>query len=117
MELKKYLQDRPILFLNITVFFLAFFNILSTLLRVDSSRAAAIVRYMVWKQDSFGGIQGSVYELYSFAVLVLILTIGGFYFGYKLYRMNRNYGLITLTLVIICLIFNIIVSNAILNLQ
>ncbi|MCA9350408.1 hypothetical protein KC874_01830 [Candidatus Saccharibacteria bacterium] len=116
MELKKYLQDRPILFLNLAAALLAVFNVLATLLRIDTTSSTTIVRYEVWKGLT-GGVQASVYELYSFALMSLIIFIGGAFFAYRLSKMNRNYSVLTMFLVVIALIFNIIVSGAILNLQ
>ncbi|MBP7821204.1 hypothetical protein KA043_03855 [Candidatus Saccharibacteria bacterium] len=116
MQLKKYLQDRPIFFLNILIFFFAVFSTLSTLLRVDNSRAAAIIRYQVW-QGQRGGIQGSPLELYGFAFFSIIMLFGGLFFAYKLYNLNRNYSLIVLSLTLVALVFNIVISGAILNLQ
>ena len=117
MELKKYLQDRPILFMNILSIFLALFGILATLIRVDTGSSTAIIRYEVWKGIITGGVQGSVYELYSFAGISLIIIIGGLFLAYRLNKLERSFAVVTLFLVIVALIFNIIVSNAILNLQ
>jgi hypothetical protein len=117
MELKKYLQDRPILFMNILSIFLAIFGILATLIRVDTGSSTAIIRYEVWKGIITGGVQGSAYELYSFAGISLIIIIGGLFLAYRLNKLERSFAIVTLFLVIVALIFNIIVSNAILNLQ
>lgn len=117
MELKKYLQDRPILFLNITAAFLAIFNILATLLRIDTTSTTTIIRYNVWKGIIGGGDQGSVVELYSFVLMAIILFAGGIFLAYRFSKLNRNYSILTLFLVIVALVFNIIVSGAILNLQ
>jgi len=117
MELKKYLQDRPILFMNILSIFLALFGILATLVRVDTGSSTAIVRYEVWKGILTGGVQASVYELYSFALVSLVIVTGGLFLAYRLNKLDRSFAITTLFLVIIALIFNIIVSNAILNLQ
>lgn len=116
MELKKYLQNRPILFLNLAVVLLSIYNVLSTVLKIDSSRATAILRY----QPSLGlsGFEkSSAWQLYSFTMMAVIIAVSGLFFAGRLFKFNKTYSILVLGLTILLLFLNIIVSEAILNIH
>jgi hypothetical protein len=111
---KKYFQDRPVLFLNLIVVLGALINVISVVLRIDTSQTVAITRY----QASLGLFErGSTTELYSFAIAAVVIAVAAILLSARLYWLRRSLSLVVLLLAIITLLFNLIVSGAILNLQ
>ena len=116
MFTKKYFQDRPILFLNLVVVLGALINVITTTLRIDTSRSVAIIRYE--SELGLGGFpKGSNYELYSFAVAAVVMATVAVFLSARMYGQRRTLSLLILLLTIVALLFNLIVSGAILNLQ
>jgi hypothetical protein len=116
MFTKKYFQDRPILFLNLIILLGAVINMLAVLLRVNTGQSIAIIRY----QTSLGlaGFErADAYQLYSFAVMAVLLSIVAVILSARVYKLRRYLSIMILSLTIIALLFNLIVSGAILNLQ
>lgn len=116
MFTKKYLQDRPILFLNLVVILGAIINVLAIVLRIDTSKSVAIIRYRT-SLDLAGFDRSSVSDLYSFAIAALLFAVLAVVLSAKMYSQRRMLSLLLLSLTIIALVFNLIVSGAILNLQ
>ncbi len=116
MFTKKYFQDRPILFLNLVVVLGALINVIAVSLRIDTSQSVATVRYQAALGLS-GYPKGSVTELYSFIIFALLIAIVAIVLSARLYSQRRALSLLILTLTVIALLFNLIVSGAILNLQ
>jgi hypothetical protein len=116
MFTKKYLQDRPILFLNLVVILGAIINVIAVTLRIDSSQTVAIIRYRT-ALDLAGFDRSTVTQLYSFALAALIFALVAVFLSARVYSLKRSLSLVILSLTIIALIFNLIVSGAILNLQ
>ena len=116
MFTKKYLQDRPILFLNITVVALLLLNIIASILRIDTSKSVSIIRYQVAAGQA-GFYRAEPYELFGFAIAAVVFSVLAIFLSTKLYTQQRMMSLLLLSLTIIVLIFNFIVSNAIFNLQ
>jgi len=116
MFTKKYFQDRPILFLNLVVILGALINVIAISLRIDTSRSVSIVRYQA--ALGLGGYpKGNVLELYGFALFAILIAGVAFFLSARLYKQNRALSLLILWLTLVCLLFNLIVSSAILNLQ
>lgn len=116
MFTKKYFQDRPVLFLNLIVVLGVFITVIATTLRIDTSKTVSIFRY----QTSLGlaGFQHSgVSELYSFAIAAVVIAVVAIIVSARLYIQRRSLSLLILSLTIVALLFNLIVSGAILNLQ
>lgn len=113
---KKYFQDRPILFLNLVVILGALINIIAPLAWIDTSQSVATVRYIA-ALDIAGYIQGGATELYGFAVFSAIISVVAILVSARLYSQKRALSLLILSLTIIVLLFNLIISGAILNLQ
>lgn len=113
---KKYFQDRPILFLNLVVVLVALINIISVVLRIDTSQTVAITRYQV-ALGLAGFERGSPAELYSFAVAAIIIALSAIVLSARIYDLRRTVSLVVLSLAIVALFLNLIVSGAILNLQ
>jgi hypothetical protein len=116
MFTKKYFQDRPILFLNLIVILGALVNIITSILRIDSSQKIVILRYQV--ALGLAGFQrGSVAQLYSFAIAAFLIALVAIFLSARLYSLRRNLSILILLLTIIALFFNLVVSDAILKLQ
>lgn len=113
---KKYFQDRPILFLNLVVILGALINVIASLLRIDTSQSVATVRYVA-ALDIAGYVMGGVIQLYSFAVFAVLIAVVAVFLSARLYTQKRELSLLILSLTIITLLFNLIVSGSILNLQ
>ena len=116
MFTKKYFQDRPILFLNLVVILGGIINILATVLLIDTSRTAATIRYE--STLGLGGFpKGTPLDLYSFAFVALLITAVAIFMSARLYTHQRLLSILILGLSIVALLFNLIVAQAILNLQ
>lgn len=116
MFTKKYFQDRPILFLNLVVILGALINIITVSLRIDTSRTAAIIRYQ--SELGLGGFpKGSNTELFSFAIIAVVIAAVAIFMSARLYHQRRTLSLLILSLSVVALLFNLIVSGSILNLQ
>jgi len=116
MFTKKYFQDRTILFLNLAIILGAVINIVATVLRVNTSQAVAIIRYQV--SLGLAGFQrADIIQLYSFALMALVIAITAVLISAKIYHRRRILSVLILSLSLIALFFNLIVSGAILNLQ
>lgn len=113
---KKYFQDRPILFLNLIVVLGALINVLSVIMRIDTSQSVTVIRYQVALGLS-GFAKGDPTVLYSFALLAVIIAISAILLSARIYWLRRSVSIVVLILAIIALFFNLIVSGVILNLQ
>lgn len=116
MFTKKYFQDRPILFLNLVVILGALINIITVSLRVDTSQTVTTIRYII-ALDLAGFKQGTATQLYGFAAIAAIMAIVAIILSVRLYSQRRSLSLLVLSLTVVALLFNLIVSGAILNLQ
>lgn len=116
MFTKKYFQDRPVLFLNLLVVLGALITIIATTLRIDTSKTVSIFRYQT-ALGLAGFKHANVTELYSFAIAAVVIAIVAIIVSARLYKQRRTLSLLVLSLTIIALLFNLIVSGAILNLQ
>lgn len=113
---KKYFQDRPILFLNLIVILGAIINIFAIALRIDTTQTVTIIRYQVALGLS-GFQRANTLQLYGFIFLAILISIFAVFFSAKIYQQRRSLSLMVLSLTIIALLFNLIISNAVLNLQ
>lgn len=116
MFTRKYFQDKPILFLNIAIILGVLINIISSYARIDTTKSVAIIRYEV-AEGLAGFSRADTYELYSFAVASLIFALMAIFMSAKLYHQKRFMSVLLLSLTVIVLLFNFVVSNAIFNLQ
>jgi len=116
MFTKKYFQDRPILFLNLVVVLGALINIIATVLRINTGQSIAIIRYQV-ALGLAGFERASVIQLYSFALAAFVIAVAAVILSARLYQQRRILSILVLSLTIIALFFNLVVSGAILNLQ
>lgn len=104
------------MFLNLVVVLGAIINVIASLLRIDTSQSVATIRY-ISALDIEGYVSGGVFHLYSFAVFAVIVAGVAVFLSPRLYTQKRALSLMILSLTIIVLLFNLLVSGAILNLQ
>ena len=116
MFTKKYFQDRTLLFLNFIVLLGVAVNVVATTIRIDSTQAVSIIRYQV-SLGLAGFERASTIQLYSFIAVAIVIAVTAIIVSAKLYRRRRVLSILVLSLAIIALFFNLIVSGAILNLQ
>lgn len=94
----------------------ALINIISVVLRIDTSQTVAITRYQV-ALGLAGFERGSPAELYSFALAAIIIAVVTILLSARVYWLRRPISIVVLALGVVALFFNLIVSGAILNLQ
>lgn len=116
MFTKKYFQDRPILFLNLLIIFGALINVIAVALRINTSQPVTIIRYQV-NLGLAGFERASNYQLYGFVALAILISLVAIFLSARLYTIRRSLSILLLVLTIVALVFNLIVSGAILNLQ
>lgn len=113
---KKYFQDRLLLLLNITVVLLAVFGVLVVLFRIDTSQSVAIIQYQ--SQLGLAGFErASSIQLYSFAAASILFAAAAIFLSPRLFHIKRYLSVACLSLTILTLILNIIVSFSVLSLQ
>lgn len=116
MSFKAYIHDKLAVFFNLVLILLGIFNVLLVVLRIDGSRSTAIVRY-----NSLLGIAGfdkaDTRELYVFALMPVIIVAVQTILAWRVHGLKRGLSLLVLGLGIIAVVFSIIVSSAILNLN
>jgi hypothetical protein len=116
MFTKKYFQDRQILFLNIALVATTLLTIIAAIIRIDTGKSVVIIRYQVAKELAGYG-RGDAWELYTFVLASIFFTSLAIFLSAKLYHQKRMLSLLLLSLTLVVLIFNFVVSNAIYNLR
>ena len=117
MFTKKYLPDRPILFLNLFLVSITTLTVISSFITIDTSKQLAIVSFRL--AEGLDGYEKTdkIFELYFFAIAAILFTAVAVFLSTKLYKQKRMMSLLLLSLTSIVLIFNFVVSLAIFNLQ
>ena len=116
MFTKKYFQDRPILFLNIAIVATALLNVIASVIRIDTSKSVAIVRYQAAELLTGYG-RADTSELYSFAIASVFFAAVAIILSAKFFTQKRLMSVLLLSLTLIVLVMLFVVSNAIYNLR
>lgn len=116
MFTKKYFQDRSILFLNIAIAAATLLNVIVAVIRIDTSKPVAIIRYQTTEQLT-GYSRADTNDLYSFAIASILFAIVAIFLSTKLYTQKRMLSMVLLSLTLVVLVFTFVVSNAIYNLR
>lgn len=114
---RTYFHDHFVLLLLTVNTFLALFTVIFVFLRLSSSSGSS---YIVQYRSNLGVSAfktGSVSEIVSFAVFALLLLAVNAVLSYKTYSINRNLSISVLSLGILLLVLDILVSNALLMLH
>ena len=116
MTIKAYIHDRLTIFFNLLLILLGLFNILLVIFRVDLSRSAALVSVNTTLERS-GFQRGSAAQLYQFAVIPLVIVVMQSVISWRMHGIKRGISVLILSLGIVAIVFSIVVSSAILNLN
>lgn len=116
MFTKKYFQDRPILFLNIAIVAVTLLNVIAAVIRIDTSKPVAIIRYQS-SELLTGYSRADTADLYSFAVAAVLFTSVAIFVSARFFTQKRMMSVLLLSLTLIVLVFLFVVSNAIYNLR
>lgn len=116
MFTKKYFQDRPILFLNIAIVATTLLNVIVAVIRIDTSKSIAIIRYQATEALE-GYSRTDVTDLYSFAVASVLFATVAIFLSTKFFTQKRMLSVVLLSLTLVVLVFTFVVSNAIYNLR
>jgi hypothetical protein len=114
---KKYFHDHYVLLLLSINGFLAVAGIIFVLLRLDSSHGGG---YIVQYRPSLGVSAyqtGSILQLISFTVFAALVMGLNTVLSYRVYKIHRQLAITVLSLGVLLLVLNIIVSNALLLLK
>ncbi len=112
----KFFKDKSILLSTLVLGLLALFNVISVVLRADTSQSSTILRYWTLQGAPDFEKQGPE-QLYSFALFAVIAFVIALVISYKLYDVYKPAAYTLLILTKLAIFLNIIVSGAILNLQ
>jgi hypothetical protein len=114
---KKYFHDHYVLLLLSINGFLALVGIIFVLLRLGSSHGGG---YIVQYRPSLGVSAyetGSILQLISFTVFGALIVGINTVLSYRVYKIHRQLAITVLSLGLLLLVLNIIVSNALLLLK
>lgn len=113
--LKAYLSDKITLLMSLVGLLMVIFNIILILLQINSSKTVAIVRYNSIAATEF--TRGDMSSLYLFIVAPIVFFASSSLLAVKIHEKNKPMSLIVVGLNYIVLLFCIIVSSAILNIN
>lgn len=116
-DTKTYFHDHFVLFLLTVNTFLAIFTAIFVFLRLSSSNGNS---YIVQYRSSLGVSAfktGSISDIISFSIFALLILIMGVILSIKIYSINRHLAIMVLSLGILLIILDIIISNALLALH
>ena len=114
---KKYFNDHFVLFLLTLNAFLAIFTAVFVLLRLSAGHGNS---YIVQYRASLGVSAfktGGVSELISFSVFALLIFVINAALSYRAYKIQRQLSISILSLGVLLIVLDIIVSNALLVLH
>jgi hypothetical protein len=116
MNLKLYIHDKQINFLNLVLALLGLFNILLVVLRVDTTQSVAIIR-----NNTTLGLAGfekaRSTALYEFAFIALVIFSAHTVLAVRLREEKRAVSILSLGLGIVAMIFLIVVTTSVLSLH
>ncbi len=114
MNFKSYIHDKQVIFLNLALILLGFFNVLLVVLRVDTTQSVAIVR-----NNTTLGLAGfekdNSTSLYQFAIIAVLVVVVHTILAIRLRDSKRALGLLTLGLGVVALLFLIVVTTSVLS--
>ncbi len=110
---KDLVTDKTTLFMAFIGLLLVGFNILLVILQVDTTQTVAITRYNLIASTPF--TRGNTPSLYTFALAPAAFYAIQLLLASRMYHKHRNLSILILGLGFIVLLFGIIVSSAIIN--
>jgi len=110
---KDLITDKTTLFMAFIGLLLVGFNILLVILQVDTTQTVAITRYNLIESTPF--TRGNTPSLYTFALAPAVFYIIQILLASRMYHKHRNLSILIMALGFIVLLFCVIVSSAIIN--
>ncbi len=110
---KDLITDKTTLFMAFIGLLFVGFNILLVVLQVDTTQTVAITRYNLIESTPF--TRGNTPSLYTFAVAPVVFYVVQVVLASKIYHKHRRLSILILGLGFIVLLFGVIVSSAIIN--
>jgi hypothetical protein len=112
-DFKKFLSDRTLLLLAFLGALLLLFNVFLVILQIDTTQVVAITRYNTIETELF--TRGNVRSLYIFAVAPIIFYMIQVGLAVRVFENRRKLAILLLSMNIFILLFSVIVSSAIIN--
>lgn len=116
MNLKTYIHDKQLVFANIALILVGLYGVLLTVLRVDTTQTAAIVR-----NNTTLGLAGfekaGSESLYQLALISFLVVLIHTFLSIRLRPKSRVYAGMSLALGIIAEVFLVVVASALLSLH
>lgn len=111
--LKAFLQDKVALLMTLVGSMFAVFNLILVLLQLNTTKTVAIIRYNSIALPEF--TRGDTKSLYVFALAPFVFLASHIIVSVKMYEKHKGVSIIIMGLSYIVLLFGIIVSSAVIN--
>lgn len=112
-KLKTFLTDKILLLMTLISVMFVVFNIILVLLQINTTKSVAIIRYNAIVLPEF--TRGDTRSLYVFTFAPLIFFLTHLVLAVKMYEKNASISKIIIGLAYIVLLFTVIVSSAVIN--
>lgn len=112
-SLKTFLSDKATLLMSLVGALFVAFNVVLVLLQLNTSKTVAIIRYNSIVPPEF--TRGDTRSLYVFLIAPFIFYVAHFILAMKMHEKKRTVSIIIMGLCYVVLLFNIIVSSAVIN--
>ena len=110
---REFLSDKIILLMAFIGLLFVGFNILLVILQVNTTKAVVITRYNLIQSPQF--TRGDPRSLYIFALAPAVFYAISMILASRVFHKNRHLSVMILSLCFIVLLFSVIVSSAIIN--
>lgn len=110
---KVFITDKTELLMTLVGAMFVVFNVILVLLQINTTKSVAIIRYNAITLPEF--TRGNTRSLYIFAIAPLLFFLINIVVAVKMHEKNASLAKIVMGLGYIVLIFGIIVSSAVIN--
>ncbi len=111
--IKEFLSDKIILLMSFIGLLFVGFNILLVILQVNTTKAVIVTRYNLIEAPQF--TRGNARSLYIFALAPVVFYAVQIVLASRIYHNHRQLAVMMMSLGFIILLFSVIVSSAIIN--
>lgn len=112
-QIKAFLTDKAALLMTFIGLLFVLFNVLLVILQVDTTQTVAVTRYNLIHAPPF--TRGNTRSLYTLALAPAVFYAVQVLLAIRVHKKHRGLALLSLSLMFIILLFSIIVSSAIIN--
>lgn len=112
-HIKRLIVDKTTLLMAFIGLLFVGFNILLVILQVDTTQTVAITRYNLIESPPF--TRGNTNSLYTFAIAPAVFYILQVLLAARVHHRHRGLSILILALGFVVLLFSVIVSSAIIN--